>query len=108
MPSSAYLSSRASITWRATGPYWVNTLRFLTRLARSRRVSGGMVVRHVQQQVERVEVLAGVGDFIGQRFDQHALALQFFDERGLAVGVVPGLQELVERVVSVCVRLMRV
>jgi hypothetical protein len=54
----------------------------------------------VQQQVERVEVFqAGVGHFIGQGFDQHALALQFFDERGFAVCVVPGLQELVERVV---------
>ena len=38
MPSSAYLSSSASSTLRATGPYSLKTLRCLTRRARSLRV----------------------------------------------------------------------
>jgi len=39
-PSSAYFASRASSTPRACRPYFVNTSRFLTFSARSRRVSG--------------------------------------------------------------------
>ena len=39
-PSSAYLASRASSTARACAPYFVNTSRFFTFSARSRRVSG--------------------------------------------------------------------
>ena len=38
-------------------------------------------------------------DFIGQGFEQHALPFQFLQQCGLAVGLLPGLQELVERVV---------
>ena len=60
----------------------------------------GHVVGHVQQQVERVEVgQAGAGQLFGQRLDQHTLALQLLQQRGFAVRVIPGLQELVERVV---------
>ncbi len=40
-----------------------------------------------------------LGHFFGQGVDEHALALQLVNEGGFAVGVVPGLQKLVERVV---------
>ena len=49
----------------------------------------------MQQQVERVQVAA---HFVGQRVDQHALPFQLRQQRGLAVGVGPSLQEAVERI----------
>jgi hypothetical protein len=60
----------------------------------------GLVVGHMQQQVERVEVHhAHMCDFIGQGFEQHALPFQLLQQGGLAVGLLPCLQKLVERVV---------
>ena len=55
-----------------------------------------LVVGDVQQQVEGVEVFANL---VGQGFEQYALRFQFLQQGGLAVGLLPGLQELVERVV---------
>ncbi len=64
----------------------------------------GLVVGHMQQQVEGVEVFANL---VGQGIEQHALPFQLLQQGGLAVGLLPGLQELVERVVLLR-RLMRV
>ena len=51
----------------------------------------------MQQQVEGVEVLAHL---VGQCIQEDAPAFQFFDQRGLALGAVPGLQEAVQRVIG--------
>ena len=92
-PSSAYLASSASSTARACGPYFVNTSRFLTFSARSRRVSGLLVEGDVADQVEGIEVLA---QLLGDRVERQALGLQLLDDRLLALRRLPALEEVVE------------
>ena len=86
-------ASSASSTARACGPYLVNTSRLRTLSARSRRVSGGLVEGDVADQVEGIEVLA---HFLGERIERQALGRQFLDDRLLALGRLPALEEIVE------------
>ena len=92
-PSSRYLASSASSTARACGPYFVNTSRFLTFSARSRRVSGLLVEGDMADQIEGIEVLA---EFLGDGVERQALGFQFLDDRLLALGRLPALEEIVE------------
>ena len=105
MPASAYLSSSASSTARALSPYLAKTLRFLHLLgplaARERRLVEG----DVADEVEGVVVAA---DLFGQFVEEDALAGELFEDGLLAVGVVPGGEERVERGVGLAHGLARV
>ncbi len=64
-----------------------------------------LVEGHVADEVEGVEVLA---HFLGQRIEQQAFILQFFDDGLLALGSVPASEELIEAGEALAERLLRV
>ena len=64
-----------------------------------------LVEGHVADEIEGVEVLA---HFLGQRIEQQAFVLQFFDDGLLALGSVPASEELVEAGECFAERLLRV
>ena len=51
----------------------------------------------VADEVEGVECGAAVADFLGQLVKEDALRFEFGDDGGFLVGIVPGVEEVVER-----------
>ena len=64
-----------------------------------------LVEGDVADQVERVEVLA---DLLGERLERQPFVFQFFDDRLLALGCLPALEEVVEAGEALLQRLLGV
>ena len=64
-----------------------------------------LVEGDVADQVERVEVLA---EFLGERVERQALGCQLVDDRLLALGRLPALEEVVEAGEALLQRLLGV
>ena len=87
------MSSSASSTARACGAVFgehVALLDVLGPLAAGERL---LVEGDVADQIEGIEVLA---EFLGDGIERQALGFQFLDDRLLALGRLPALEEIVE------------